>query len=395
MRAKSEPIKINFTKKSLEALSPQSQRRIVHDTQCRGLCLRIEASGRKSFLWRRKINGINQWRLIGLFPDLSVENARAKAGEYNTSFALWKSNAYEGRSPFAKRIQLTLGAVLEDYCERRLKTHSKNPERSVAGARWMFNKYLSAWRERRVASILPEDVLALHSELGKRGHPTANRIVCFLRTLVNWARDEMHYIGDNPVKRRFRFFKENSRERFLQAAELPKFFEALRKEPQRDLRDFVVCALFTGARKSDILSARWSDISLETQRWNIPASTKSGRPYVVELMPEVIDVLTQRARTSEWVFPGDGRTGHLRGFRHSWGSFVKRAGVPDLTAHDCRRTLGSWLAASNVSLSIIAKSLGHTSTSATSIYSRLDLSSVRQAVETATRAMLTAGKNAV
>jgi integrase len=392
MRAKSEPIKINFTKKSLEALSPQSQRRIVHDTQCRGLCLRIEASGRKSFLWRRKVASINQWKLIGLFPDLSVENARSAAGAFNTSFALWKSQGYEGSGPFVTRTPLTLGAVLSDYVERRVKSHAKNPERAADGTRWMFTKYLSAWENRRVSSIMPEDVLALHAKLGRENGPiTANRTVAFVKRLVNWARDEMHYTGDNPVKRRFRMFKENSRERFLQSTELPRFFQALAIEPNRDLRDFVIIALMTGARRGDVLSMRWSEVDLTAQRWQVPASTKSGRSYSVELLEGVCAVLNQRRNDSEWVFPSYGRTGHVTGFRHGWASFMKRAGLSDFHVHDLRRTLASAMAAANVSLPIISRTMGHATPAVAAVYARLSREPVRNAMETAVKALLNAG----
>jgi integrase len=58
--------------------------------------------------------------------------------------------------------------------------------------------------------------------------------------------------------------------------------------------------------------------------------------------------------------------------------------------HDLRRTLGSWQAAGGTSLLIIGKSLGHRSESATRIYARLATDPVRESVEKATVAMITA-----
>ena len=64
---------------------------------------------------------------------------------------------------------------------------------------------------------------------------------------------------------------------------------------------------------------------------------------------------------------------------------------PDgVTLHDLRRTLGSWQAKTGASLAIIGKSLNHKSMQATAIYARLDLDPVRESVERATAAMLTA-----
>ena len=65
--------------------------------------------------------------------------------------------------------------------------------------------------------------------------------------------------------------------------------------------------------------------------------------------------------------------------------------MSDLRIHDLRRTLGSWQAKTGASLAIIGKSLNHKTLQATAIYSRLDLDPVRQSVNIATQAMLTAG----
>ena len=67
------------------------------------------------------------------------------------------------------------------------------------------------------------------------------------------------------------------------------------------------------------------------------------------------------------------------------------AGFRDLRINDLRRTLGSWQAATGASLPIIGKSLSHKSLAATQIYARLNLDPVRESVNKATDAMLTAG----
>ena len=74
-----------------------------------------------------------------------------------------------------------------------------------------------------------------------------------------------------------------------------------------------------------------------------------------------------------------------------WARLLKRAGLQDRRLHDLRRSLGSWQAIGGSSLSVIGKSLGHTSLSATAIYARLSFDPVRESVERATAAMLAAG----
>lgn len=69
---------------------------------------------------------------------------------------------------------------------------------------------------------------------------------------------------------------------------------------------------------------------------------------------------------------------------------LDRAELSDLRIHDLRRTLGSWQAKTGASMVIIGKSLNHKSQQATAIYARLDLDPIRESVERATSAMLTA-----
>ena len=197
--------------------------------------------------------------------------------------------------------------------------------------------------------------------------------------------------GSNPAKG-VRRFTERSRERFLQPDEMPRFLEALAREPNPTFRDFVLIALLTGARRANAQAMRWEEVHLERATWEIPV-TKTGDRHTVPLSPEAVTILRHRKEhsVSEWVFPSHGESGHLVEPKRAWKVLLERAEIQDLRIHDLRRTLGSWQAADGASLSIIGKTLGHKNVSTTAIYARLNLDPVRQAVNSATRAMLTAG----
>jgi integrase len=108
---------------------------------------------------------------------------------------------------------------------------------------------------------------------------------------------------------------------------------------------------------------------------------------------EAIEMLKIRKsnRSSFFVFPGNGRTGHLIEPKTGWRRILERAGIKDLRIHDLRRTLGSWQAITGSSLPIIGKSLNHKNASTTQIYARLNLDPVRESVQKATVAMIQAG----
>ena len=386
--------RIHFTQKTIQALKPPSEKRASYkDTQVRELGLLVRATGHKSYFWFRKIRGKPTWKTIGTTEDTTVERAREQARAWSSAAAEWKRGGFkEDLNPFeAPRGEPTFSELVDAYLDRHLKAHAHHPDRAVKNVRWAVDLYISDWKNRKLGEIRRSDVQQLHRRLGEeRGHPTANRVATLIRTLFNFAIGQDLWAGQNPVVR-LKMFHEEKRERFVQRDEMPKLFAALTTEENPDVVDYVKIALWTGARKSDILSMRWQDVSLPDNRWTIP-HPKNRQQYTVALVPEVVELLSKRPRVKDWIFPGCGRSGHVMDFKKRWAALLKRAGIKNLRQHDLRRTLGSWQAASGASLQIIGKSLGHTSIQATAIYARMNLDTVRKSVETAVTDMLEAGK---
>jgi integrase len=384
---------MNLTKHAIEKLEKIGR---YFDDRTRGLGIAVNETGSRQFFWLRKVRGRRTWRTIGDFPDLSLENARKEADRLNTILADWKATGYKGPSPFDRHSDPTLAAILEDYIARHLRSKAKRPETAEKRIRQVA-KYFGPLLKRQLSAITRADVRALHASVANHplkragdGRCTANRVIGLLRTLLYWAIDSEQFHGENPA-RRFKLFAEKSRDRFVQPAEAPRLLAALKVEPNRDLRDFVILSLFTGARMMDVLSMRWRDISLEAKLWTIP-DPKNKTPYVVPLLIEAVDVLRERhARNgaSEWVFPArkGTKSGHVTTIKRSWQGLMARAKIEGLHRHDLRRTLGSWMAMQGASLPVIGKALGHRNLNATQIYSRLDIAPVREGMESATKAL--------
>lgn len=257
---------------------------------------------------------------------------------------------------------------------------------------------------------------------------------------------EWGIVSDNPV-RIIKTRKKVSRDRFLQTHELPRFFASLADEPNPIIRGYFLISLLTGARRSNILEMRWSELNFDEGIWRIPR-TKNGDPQNVILTSEALTLLADLKKDAEsqavFVFPGGGKSGHLVEPKKGWRRILDRdeltqltamiadagkqfrhivdrkcrepivetteatlararilaselnlnvegARMEDLRIHDLRRTLGSWQAKTGASLAIIGKSLNHKNQATTAIYARLDLDPVRASVEKATSAMLDAG----
>ncbi|MGZ8927664.1 MAG: tyrosine-type recombinase/integrase [Methylobacter sp.] len=383
--------KINFTKAELDnlPLPAAGQRTTYHDVKTSGLQLRVTSNGVKTFsLLRRVKNGKPERVTIGRYPDMTPEQARREATRLN---GLLVQGINPNTDVRALKTETTLQELFDEFLKhRRNKRGAFLSEKTKRSYRYDFGLYLEKWSKRKLSQFKDTDFGKLHAELGKEHPTTANRVIAMASSLFGYAAERKLFKGANPAHG-IKKFPETKRDRFLQADELPAFFEALAKEPNDTLRDYFLLSLLTGARRSNVQEMQWSQINLDRAEWRIP-TTKNGEPQTVTLTPEAVTILqTRRGCDPVWVFPGTGATGHLVEPKKAWRRILDQAGIDNLRIHDLRRTLGSWQAKTGASLAIVGKSLNHKSPSTTAIYARLDLDPVRESVERATSAMLAAG----
>ena len=379
--------RFNFTKKALDALPvpANEQRAYFYDVQVRGLAIAVSPAGRKTFVLYRKVNRRPERINLGLYPEMSIDQARGKAEQMNSAIAQGENPRNDQR---AMKQENTLGEFFDIYLEHFAKVHKRTWKKHDVSS---FNKHLARWRNLKLSAIRKIDVVNLHNAIGRNsGHYAANRVLELLSAMFNKA-IEWGWKGENPATG-VPAFPEKKRERFLQPEELPAFFKALAEEQNETIRDYILISLFTGARRANVQEMQWSEINFEHATWRIPL-TKHGDPETVTLSPEALGILERRKASAvrQWVFPGTGKSGHLVEPKTAWKRILDRAGIRDLRIHDLRRTLGSWQAAAGTSLQIIGKSLGHRSLKSTEVYARLNLDPVRLSVNKAVDAMLLAG----
>ena len=351
---------------------PASGRLTVYDERTPGLALVVTSKGHRAFYLVKKLHG--RARRIKLADGhVAPEDVRKLA----TKTA---ADATSGTDPVAERRRLrarvtTLAELWETYGEER----ERSPRTVICETSlW---KHISSWHGRRLDSIQPEDVAALHARIGKnRGRTSANRTVSLLRRVYRFAGRRRLYTGDNPAEG-LEMFPERSRERYVKPAELPALLRAIDAEPD-PWPTYFRLLLLTGARRSALASMRWADVDLRAGTWTIPAEhSKNKLGITVPLIPEAAERLQSRRETAgaePHVFPAPGKSSHVVNPYEAWRRIRKAAGLNDLTMHDLRRTCGSYLAAAGVPLPIIGKALGHQSQSSTSVYARLDVADVRK-----------------
>jgi integrase len=360
---------------------PSAGQVFVRDAELPGFALRV-TQGHKSFILEKRIRGRMRRLTIGPYGPLTVDQARKLAATHVGAIA-------QGDDPAQVRQDRLHEPTFGDLTEQYLERHASR-KRSARDDRGMLHTHLLIFRTRKLTDLNRNDVARLHAKVGETAPYRANRLVALLRKMFNLARDWGLHAGENPATR-IQMFREESRDRFVQPEELPRLFRAIAEEADPSVRAVVLTALLTGARRTEVLTMQWDEVSLTRAEWRIP-HTKAGRPHLLPLPHALVATLRilHRVDGNPYVFPGQNGTGHLHNMKRAWNRIRVKAGIHDLRFHDLRRTVGSWLAGSGESLHLIGKILNHRDVSTTAIYARLNLNPVRQAMERNASKMLEA-----
>lgn len=382
---------VKITKTYVESLEPKDKDYIVWDEKLTGFGVKVTPKGKKSYLLRYRGTNGKQRR-----PSLGVHSKKTTCEDARKEAIRRLKLISAGEDPQdtieQAKLELTLNELFHHYIENYAKLHKKTWKYNEE----YYNRHLrDVFGSRKLSSITQAEIATLHFKIGNTsGRSMANQIVTLLGMLFNKAMEWEHFKGNNPTQY-VKKFKEISRDRFLQANELPLFLKAVDEEEPL-FRDFFYILLLTGQRKTNVLEMQWKDISFEYKYWKIP-ETKNGEPLVVPLVEGAIDILKERKIKSKnlvWVFESEtSASGRLVDPKKAWYRILKRSGIEDLRMHDLRRTMGSYQTILGSSSFIVAKSLGHKSIKSTEIYARLNIDPVRQSMENATNFMLNKENN--
>jgi integrase len=429
-----------LTKKFLDSLACShksgNQWEWHYDIRVPGLAVGVGRTGVKTFYLIRKVEGKARRFLIGKYPTIDIDVARKIAQNFNAKLA-------QGIDPTADD---TSGMTFAELFDRFMNEHSYRNNRTADRNVDSYKRYLATDRygvnlaKYAVKNLKRDDIRKVFLGISAHAPVHANRVLALIRSVFNRAISWDIWKVENPCKGIERN-PETSRERFLNSYELPYLFQSLAYERKETLRDFIFTALFTGARRGNVLPMRWEDIDFDAGTWRI-MMTKNGTPQTIPLVPPLLKMLKVRRENtnSHWVFPANSKTGHYVEPKKGWHTMLERAtafrlidklaeklewpeierqqalaiavekpsyaieqygvmaaaakielkplDLRDIRVHDLRRTLGSWQANLNVSLAIIGRTLNHKSPQSTNVYARLSLDPVREAMVTATSAML-------
>lgn len=395
-----------LTDRNVKALKPPGGKyKITYDTEVPGFGIRVTKGGVKSFVFNYATHGRERRYTIGTYPAWSVAAAREEAGDL-------RKYVDRGGDPMADRNARRAEPTVSELSTRYLDEHAKPKKRasSVAGDKFLIDRHIKPEiGNLKVSAVAFTDVDRLHRKLSA-GTPTqANRVLALLSKMFSLS-IRWQYRADNPVKGIERN-QETKRTRYLTGDELQRLIKALneypyaqkvrasakekaetgqtwkilhRDKPMRQRQqacNVVRLLLLTGARKGEVLSARWDQFDFTKKTWTKPgATTKQKTDHAVPLSAPALALLSKIEQTGPYVFPGrdDKPLGEIK---HAWASLQKLADLPDVRLHDLRHTYASQLVSAGLSLPIIGALLGHTQAQTTQRYAHLMDDPLREATE--------------
>ena len=380
--------KVTLTPQMVSSAScPEGKRKVdFFDSITKGLILEARIGGGRTFYLRyQDQRGRTRQLKLADTRDVTLSQARMLADKARNRIAL-------GEDPIAERTALRKTPTFAQFIDDQYLPHVKAYKRSwTTDVSLLKNHLLPRFAQRYLDEIKRDDIQKMHQDRKNAGAAagSANRLLIMMRHIFNLAlKWEVPGIKANPCHGVPLLEENNQLERYLTVDEAQRLYEAVCKSDNQMLRFIVPMLILTGARKREVLDAKWADFNLERKSWRIPM-TKSGRARHVPLSDGALTVLSNVPKLPgcDWVFPNPATGKPYVAIFYSWDTARKMAGLADVRMHDLRHSFASLLINSGRTLYEVQRLLGHTQVKTTQRYSHLSQDTLLAAVNAATKAV--------
>ena len=355
------------------------------DKGCRNLALEVSNTGRKTYYFRyQDSRGKTRQPKLSDAQSISLKQARTLTNRYRGEIEM-------GEDPWEAKAELKQVPLVETFIYESflpfIKTYKRSWDTDLS---LLKNHVVPAFGRLYMDEVEKRhiiDFIAKQLETHKPG--SVNRVIILLRYIYNCAiRWEVAGIKKNPTQGIPLLEENNKKERFLSKEEAEKLLEATRNSPNKMLQYIIPMLILTGARKNEVIHAKWEDFNFEQKVWRIPIS-KSGKARYVPISAGVEQLLANVPvyEGCDLVFPNPKTLKPYVSFFYAWDTVRKSVGLEDVRVHDLRHSFASFLVNAGRSLYEVQNILGHTQIKTTQRYAHLSQESLISAANAAARAV--------
>lgn len=233
---------------------------------------------------------------------------------------------------------------------------------------------------RRIGEITKADVLAFRAEVAKRpgrgggtlGNARINKIMCFLRQILNEAADRFDL---KPAFRGIKPLKQKKTDVFpFSLAEVNRILATVRP----DFRNYLIVRFFTGMRSGEINGLEWKYVDLEHNLILVRQTISGGELEDdaknnfsirdIPMLPNVREAIESQASIRDpevpWVFPTrEGGPIDANNFANRiWYPLLRYLELDKRRPYQTRHTAATLMLASGENPEWVAKVLGHANT---------------------------------
>lgn len=180
-----------------------------------------------------------------------------------------------------------------------------------------------------------------------------------------------------------------ARERFLLPTEWNEIRAHLASDPPK-VRIFFTLLFLLGCRRDELRTVSWAHLDLDAAIWT-KMKTKNGKRHLLPLSSEAVALFRELQclpNVGPYCFTGDAANGATldtqpwsrSAVKYWWRKIRNETACPDVQIRDLRRSTASWMTMNGENIKVVQSMLDHSSLSTTQIYARLDIGSLRAAL---------------
>lgn len=332
-----------------------------------GLYLLVNPNGARYWRLKYRVAGKEKLLALGVYPDVTLADARAKRDEAKRGIAGGiDPNEAKREEKIARELNVR-NTFQEIACEWHSSKLYKWSEGYASDIMEAFNKDVFPYIGKKpISEIKPLELLNVLRRMEGRGATEKAKKVrqrCgeVFRYAIVTGRAEYNPAPDLTSAMQGH---ESSHYPFLNAPELPAFFEALSRYSGSEL---VVLAarllIITGLRTGELRGATWQEIDVDAAVWEIPAERmKMRRPHIVPLSLQAQAIIMRiREMTGRYPYIFPGRNDPRKTMSEaSINQVFKRIGYAGrVTGHGFRHTMSTILHEQGYNTAWIETQLAH------------------------------------
>lgn len=332
-----------------------------------GLYLLVNPNGSRYWRLKYRVAGKEKLLALGVYPDVTLADARAKRDEAKRGIAGGIDPSEAKREEKIARELNVRNTFQEIACEWHSSKLYKWSEGYASDIMEAFNKDVFPYIGKKpISEIKPLELLNVLRRMEGRGATEKAKKVrqrCgeVFRYAIVTGRAEYNPAPDLTSAMQGH---ESSHYPFLNAPELPAFFEALSRYSGSEL---VVLAarllIITGLRTGELRGATWQEIDVDAAVWEIPAERmKMRRPHIVPLSLQAQAIIMRiREMTGRYPYIFPGRNDPRKTMSEaSINQVFKRIGYAGrVTGHGFRHTMSTILHEQGYNTAWIETQLAH------------------------------------